>query len=111
MWLHEYIWHAAAMIDRQAEDSCVESAAVIDLMQLGFSIADVLCFKRSALTVSELMCCLQDITAGAVAALGKGCFWNQDVKSMLAEAGFQPTRLQTTLGGLITAVEAKKATP
>lgn len=99
------------MIDSQAEHSCVESAAATDLIQLNFTIADVSCSKRSALTVSELMCCLQDITARAVAALGKGCFWNQDVKSMLAEAGFQPTKLQTTLGGLITAVEAKKLTP
>ena len=51
---------------------------------------------------------VQDITMPAVASLGKGCKWNQDVTSLLAQAGLRPVRLQTSLAGVITLVEAEK---
>ena len=51
---------------------------------------------------------MQDITMPAVASLGKGCKWNQDVTSLLAQAGLRPVRLQTSLAGVITLVEAEK---
>ena len=51
---------------------------------------------------------MQDLTAPAVAALGKGCKWTQDVPGILAQAGLRPTKLQIRLAGVITLVEAVK---
>ncbi|KAL0037982.1 hypothetical protein WJX79_008298 [Trebouxia sp. C0005] len=50
----------------------------------------------------------QDVTMPAVAAMGKGCKWNQDVTSLLAAAGLEVIKLRTSLAGVITLVEAKK---
>lgn len=50
----------------------------------------------------------QDVTMPAVAAMGKGCKWNQDVTSLLTAAGLEVTKLRTSLAGVITLVEAKK---
>lgn len=52
---------------------------------------------------------LQDATASAVAATGKGCKWNQDIPALLRVAGLQAQRMQPSLGGLITLVVASKA--
>lgn len=51
---------------------------------------------------------MQDVTMPAVAAMGKGCKWNQDLASLLAQAQLKPTKLQTSLAGVITLVEAQK---
>ncbi len=51
---------------------------------------------------------MQDVTMPAVAAMGKGCKWNQDVTSLLAVAGLEVIKLRTSLAGVITLVEAKK---
>ena len=51
---------------------------------------------------------VQDITMPAVAALGNGCKWNQNVTGLLAQAGLRPVKLQTSLAGVITLVEAEK---
>lgn len=50
----------------------------------------------------------QDITMPAVAAMGKGCKWNQDVVGLLAQAGLKPSKLKTSLGGIITLIEAQR---
>ena len=52
---------------------------------------------------------MQDLTAEAVAATGKGCYWNQDVAALLAQAGLQITSRHDALGGLITLLEARHA--
>ena len=44
----------------------------------------------------------------AVAAMGKGCKWNQDLSGLLAQAQLKPVKLQTSLAGVITLVEAQK---
>ena len=50
----------------------------------------------------------QDVTAGAVAATGKGCVWNQDVRSLVRGAGLVPGSVQEHLGGLIVSLEAAR---
>ena len=51
---------------------------------------------------------VQDVTANAVAATGKGCYWNQDVKALIAEVGLRITSSNNSLGGLITSLVAEK---
>jgi len=50
----------------------------------------------------------QDITADAVAANGKGCYWNQDLDALLREAGLHAVRQDSQLGGLIRLVVAQR---
>lgn len=50
----------------------------------------------------------QDVTAGAVAATGKGCQWNQDVLRMVRKAGLKIVRERRELLGTIVVVEAKR---
>lgn len=50
----------------------------------------------------------QDATAQPVAALGKGCMWNQDVQGMAAAAGLQLRRVEYALGGTISALVAER---
>ena len=50
----------------------------------------------------------QDVTAGAVAATGKGCYWNQDVGALVSQAGLRVASKQDSLGGLITSLVAIK---
>ena len=52
--------------------------------------------------------CMQDVTMPAVAAMGKGCKWNQDLTSLLAQAQLSPVKLQTSLAGVVTLLEARK---
>ena len=51
----------------------------------------------------------QDITAGPVAALGKGCMWNQDVLSMVSHAGLQVQQVQHYMGATVSAIAASKS--
>jgi methyltransferase OMS1 len=51
----------------------------------------------------------QDATAGAVAAAGKGCAWNQDVLALLPAAGLRVRATTPTLGGLLRTIEAVAA--
>ncbi len=52
---------------------------------------------------------MQDVTADAVAAMGKGCFWNQDVAGLLSAAGLRIVTKKESLGGLITFVKAERS--
>jgi hypothetical protein len=52
---------------------------------------------------------VQDLTADAVAATGKGCYWNQNVGELVSRAGLKVVRKEDHLGGLITIIEARKA--
>ena len=51
---------------------------------------------------------VQDVTASVVAATGKGCYWNQDVKALTEEAGLKIASRTDSLGGLITLLVAEK---
>ena len=50
----------------------------------------------------------QDATAEAVAATGKGCFWNQRVAEMLPAAGLRIVARRDALGGTLTVIEAQR---
>jgi ubiquinone/menaquinone biosynthesis C-methylase UbiE len=50
----------------------------------------------------------QDATAEAVAASGKGCFWNQRVAEMLPAAGLRIVARRDALGGTLTVIEAQR---
>lgn len=50
----------------------------------------------------------QDMTAGPVAAMGKGCVWNQDVPKLLEESGLRMEHAEEYLGGLIVSIVAVK---
>lgn len=50
----------------------------------------------------------QDLTAGTVASMGKGCVWNQDVPQLLADAGFYIIDMKSNVVGLILSLEAVK---
>lgn len=49
----------------------------------------------------------QDATAGAVAAASKGCVWNQDLPSLLEEAGLDVVDIEYFLAGTIASVVAR----
>mmetsp|Transcript_30167 Transcript_30167/g.57934 ORF Transcript_30167/g.57934 Transcript_30167/m.57934 type:complete len:278 (-) Transcript_30167:321-1154(-) len=50
----------------------------------------------------------QDLTAQPVAKMSKGCVYNQDVRSLVQQAGLEVVTIKPALGGLIQAVEARK---
>ena len=50
----------------------------------------------------------QDVTAGPVAAMGKGCVWNQDVLGMVKDAGLEVDKVTPHLGGLVLSITAVK---
>ena len=53
---------------------------------------------------------VQDVTAAAVAATSKGCFWNQDVAGLVAGLpGVAVTYRRDALGSLVALVEAQRA--
>jgi methyltransferase OMS1 len=56
-----------------------------------------------------ISCLYQDATAAPVAAMSKGCVYNQDVRRLAEQAGLRVLRITPSLGGLIVAVEAVKA--
>jgi methyltransferase OMS1 len=55
---------------------------------------------------SPLLGWYQDVTAEPVAAMGKGCVWNQDVPALVWAAGLRVERVDSYLGGLVLAIEA-----
>jgi hypothetical protein len=53
--------------------------------------------------------CAQDVTAAAVAATSKGCFWSQDVAGLVAGLpGVTVTYRRNALGSLIALLEAQR---
>ena len=50
----------------------------------------------------------QDVTAATVAATGKGCYWNQDVRESVMHAGLDIRSKRDSLGGLVTSIIAVK---
>ncbi|KAG2428068.1 hypothetical protein HYH02_014460 [Chlamydomonas schloesseri] len=57
---------------------------------------------------NPLLAAYQDATAGPVAALGKGCVWNQDVEGMAAKAGLRVTRVERFAVGTVELLVAEK---
>lgn len=55
-----------------------------------------------------LLSCVQDVTAPAVAATGKGCRWNDDVPALVRAAGLQIQQAEPHVGGLIVSLVAIK---
>ncbi|PNW72776.1 hypothetical protein CHLRE_15g641875v5 [Chlamydomonas reinhardtii] len=60
---------------------------------------------------NPLLAAYQDATAGPVAALGKGCVWNQDVEAMAARAGLVVTRAERFAAGTVELLVAEKPAP
>jgi methyltransferase OMS1 len=58
---------------------------------------------------NQLLAAYQDATNGAVAAMSKGCAWNQDVEGLLAGAGLRPERLERHVAGTVVLVQARLA--
>ncbi|KXZ44811.1 hypothetical protein GPECTOR_62g926 [Gonium pectorale] len=57
---------------------------------------------------NPLLAAYQDATAGPVAALGKGCVWNQDVEGMAARAGLEVLRSERAAGGTVELLVAAR---
>ncbi|KAG2423546.1 hypothetical protein HXX76_015189 [Chlamydomonas incerta] len=57
---------------------------------------------------NPLLAAYQDATAGPVAALGKGCVWNQDVEGLAARAGLRVTRAERFAAGTVELLVAEK---
>jgi methyltransferase OMS1 len=51
----------------------------------------------------------QDLVAGPVQKMSKGCAWNQDVVAMASRAGLRVVSAEPTVFGLLTTLEARKA--
>lgn len=50
----------------------------------------------------------QGVTSKFVAATGKGCVWDQDVLTLIRQAGLKPVRQDTVLHGVIRLIEARR---
>jgi len=48
----------------------------------------------------------QDLTSKPVKTMSKGCVWNQDVESLIAQSGMRVVKTQRALLGLLVVVEA-----
>jgi ubiquinone/menaquinone biosynthesis C-methylase UbiE len=51
----------------------------------------------------------QDLVAGPVTKMSKGCAWNQDVEAMASRSGLRVVSAEPSLFGLLTTLEARKA--
>jgi ubiquinone/menaquinone biosynthesis C-methylase UbiE len=51
----------------------------------------------------------QDLVAGPVTKMSKGCAWNQDVEAMASRSGLNVVSAEPSLFGLLTTLEARKA--
>ena len=51
----------------------------------------------------------QDLTASSVAAIAKGCVWNQDVERLAASADLRPVWVTRHTAGTVVLIEAVKA--
>jgi methyltransferase OMS1 len=50
----------------------------------------------------------QDVTANQVAAMGKGCVWNQNVINLIENAGLRIERVDRYVGDLVLSITARK---
>ncbi|KAG2482184.1 hypothetical protein HYH03_018865 [Edaphochlamys debaryana] len=57
---------------------------------------------------NPLLAAYQDATAGPVAALGKGCVWNQDVEGLAAAAGLRVEAAERSAAGTVELLVATK---
>ncbi|GIL53723.1 hypothetical protein Vafri_9171, partial [Volvox africanus] len=57
---------------------------------------------------NPLLAAYQDVTAGPVAALGKGCVWNQDVEAMATVAGLRAVGGERAAAGTVQLIIAVK---
>ncbi|GIL79461.1 hypothetical protein Vretimale_18338 [Volvox reticuliferus] len=57
---------------------------------------------------NPLLAAYQDATAGPVAALGKGCVWNQDVEAMATMAGLRAVGGERAAAGTVQLIVAAK---
>ncbi|EFJ43429.1 hypothetical protein VOLCADRAFT_96479 [Volvox carteri f. nagariensis] len=57
---------------------------------------------------NPLLAAYQDVTAGPVAALGKGCVWNQEVEAMAVRAGLQVVVSERAAAGTVELLVAVK---
>ena len=51
----------------------------------------------------------QELTASAVAASAKGCYWNQDVEGMCVQAGLKTLRVSRHVLGTLVSLELARA--
>lgn len=58
---------------------------------------------------NPLLGAYQDATNGAVAAMSKGCAWNQDVAALLVGAGLRPVQVDRYVAGTVVLVQAELA--
>mmetsp|Transcript_24876 Transcript_24876/g.45479 ORF Transcript_24876/g.45479 Transcript_24876/m.45479 type:complete len:310 (-) Transcript_24876:396-1325(-) len=56
----------------------------------------------------KILAAYQDLTAAPIAAMGKGCVWNQRLEPLLASAGLEVLSSTRVLGGLLTVIEATR---
>ena len=56
-----------------------------------------------------LLAAYQDLTASPVAAIAKGCVWNQDVERLAASADLRPVWVSRYTAGTVVRIEAVKA--
>ncbi|GFR51720.1 hypothetical protein Agub_g14166 [Astrephomene gubernaculifera] len=78
------------------------------VLRPGSSGGRLLLLEHCRAAAHPLLAAYQDLTAGAVAALGKGCVWNQDVEGMVAAAGLQVVEVQRAAAGTVEMLVATK---
>ena len=70
------------------------------------------CSRREALVDvrdNALLGTYQELTASAVAASAKGCYWNQDVEGMCVRAGLKTLRVSRHVLGTLVSLELARA--
>lgn len=69
----------------------------------------VLLLEHARAQGNPVLAAYQDATSRPVAALGKGCVWNQDVPMLVEQAGLKIQRLERSFGGTIVLIEAVRS--